>query len=126
VLRGSVIGDGATIAPGSVVNGRIPAGACASGVPARVTNASTSAGGEHDTNVAPVVASVFGLPAPPDAHLGPDEIEEWDSLGSLKLLLALEEAFGFSIDEDVDSAARTVGEVQQAVDSMRQRAAAHA
>src|SRR5262249_39771846 len=40
VLRGSVIGNGATIAAGSVVNGRVPDGAFASGVPARIVGRS--------------------------------------------------------------------------------------
>ena len=64
--------------------------------------------------------------APPDPGSGPDDVPEWDSLGSLKLLLALEEAFGCTIDEDVLAAARTVGDVQRVVELTRQRAAARA
>jgi acyl carrier protein len=69
---------------------------------------------------------VFGLPAPPDPSSGPDDVPEWDSLGSLKLLLALEEAFGCTIDEDVLAGARTVGDVQRVVELTRRRAAARA
>ena len=129
VLRGSVIGDGATIAAGSVVNGRIPGGALASGVPARVVDQSattTSSIDFEEPDAASVIAKVFGLLAPPDPGSGPDDVPEWDSLGSLKLLLALEEAFGCTIDEDVLAAARTVGDVQRVVELTRQRAAARA
>lgn len=52
--------------------------------------------------VCDVLADVFGVPR---AELGEatsrDDIPEWDSVGHLNLMLALEEAFGvtFSVDE---------------------------
>jgi acyl carrier protein len=52
--------------------------------------------------VCEVIADVFGVPR---AELGDattrEEVPEWDSLGHLNLMLALEERFGtsFSVDE---------------------------
>jgi acetyltransferase-like isoleucine patch superfamily enzyme/acyl carrier protein len=114
VLRGTTIGDGATIAPGSVVNGEIPPGAFAQGVPARVLTQVAERGGDID--VAGVVRRVFGLHAAPDLESGPDDIPQWDSLGSLKLLLSLEETLGITLDTDVISSVRSVADLQTAVD----------
>lgn len=52
--------------------------------------------------VATVVASVFQLPASAvDSSTGSANLEAWDSLGHLNLMLALEQEFGrsFSIEE---------------------------
>jgi acetyltransferase-like isoleucine patch superfamily enzyme/acyl carrier protein len=122
VLRGATIGDGATIAPGSVVNGRIPAGAFARGVPARVVNegdGGADAVPAAPVSVAAIVRAVFGLAADPDPRSGPDDIPEWNSLGSLKLLLAIEEAYGLTLSEDGWAAARTVGDLRRAVEDAR-------
>ncbi len=118
ILRGSTIGDGATIASGSVVNGRIPDGVYAAGVPARPLQSRDlrAALVSEAIDVAEIAARVFGLAAPPAGDEGPNEISEWDSLGSLKLLLALEDALGRAVDADAFAGASTIGEVQQVVD----------
>jgi acyl carrier protein len=67
-------------------------------------------------DVAQIAARIFGLATPPSGDEGPNEITEWDSLGSLKLLLALEDALGQAMDADALAGARTIGEVQQVVD----------
>jgi acetyltransferase-like isoleucine patch superfamily enzyme/acyl carrier protein len=116
ILRGTTIGDGATIAARSVVNGEIPAGAFAQGVPARVR---VDHGHSQDADAAAVAMRVFGLATPPDLDSGPDEIAQWDSLGALKLLLALEEELGIVLDEDAIAGARTVADLQTAVERAR-------
>jgi acetyltransferase-like isoleucine patch superfamily enzyme/acyl carrier protein len=123
ILRGSTIGDRATIAAGSVVNGRIPPGTFARGVPARVFDGrSDSRSSEFEgLDAAHIVARVFGLSSRPDPHEGPADIPEWDSLGSLKLLLALEDALGLTLDADLLAGARTIADVQLAVDQARAR-----
>jgi len=120
ILKGSTIGDGATIAPGSVVNGRIPPNVYAAGVPARVGSAT----GGHESlgdasgrpDAARIAAAVFGLSTPPASHEGPQDIPEWDSLGALKLLLALEDALGRPVDVDLLANATSIADVQTAVD----------
>jgi acyl carrier protein len=52
--------------------------------------------------VCAVIADVFGVPREElGAETVQEDIPEWDSLGHLNLMLALEEAFGvsFSVDE---------------------------
>jgi acetyltransferase-like isoleucine patch superfamily enzyme/acyl carrier protein len=124
VLRGASIGDGATITSGSVVNGRIPPGAEAGGVPARALD---EAAGSQDadsggTDVMAIVARVFGLSSLPDLRSGPDQIPQWDSLGTLKLLLSLEEAYGITLDQDVVAGIHSVADLQTAVEFARQHA----
>jgi acetyltransferase-like isoleucine patch superfamily enzyme/acyl carrier protein len=118
VLRGTTIGDGATIAPGSVVNGEIPAGALAQGVPARVVTG-WSDGDGGDAAVRDIVARVFGLTEAPGNESGPDDIPQWDSLGSLKLLLSIEDTLGISLSADVMAGVCNVGDLQGAVERAR-------
>lgn len=50
-----------------------------------------------------VVAQVLGVPpAEIDENASPDTVAAWDSMSHLRLVVALEEAFGVSLsDEDV-------------------------
>lgn len=101
VLPGTRIGDGAKIAPGSVVSGVIPPRAFVRGVPARVVEPGDGESlGDLPDRIARLVQTVFGLSSPPGASEGPEQIPGWDSLGGLRLILALEEAFGISLNED--------------------------
>lgn len=100
VLRGSTIGAAAIVAAGSVVKGDVPAGARVAGNPARVVTASLSHGAARAVDldaVLEVVTYTFGLPVPPSADATRDDIEQWDSLGMLNLLLSLEDAFDVSL-----------------------------
>jgi acetyltransferase-like isoleucine patch superfamily enzyme/acyl carrier protein len=113
VLKGAHIGPGAWIGPGSVVSGTVPPGACASGVPARVFAADSLAApsplraaakaSDLLERIRALVAETFhvGLPDPAD---GPSQIPAWDSLGTLRLLLALEEEFGIVLPEALGDA----------------------
>jgi acetyltransferase-like isoleucine patch superfamily enzyme/acyl carrier protein len=119
LMPGCRIGDGARIAPGAVVSGEIPAGALASGVPARVLAPGSApdpapdpaAGGSAADLVRSVVQETFELAAAPALADGPDAIPGWDSLGALKLLIAVEERLGIAIPEDAWVRVRTVADV---------------
>jgi acetyltransferase-like isoleucine patch superfamily enzyme/acyl carrier protein len=108
ILRGSTIGDNAHVMDGSMVSGFIPAGATVRGVPARVIGAAAAASSADPAQMAELVQRVLGLPEVPATDAGPAQIAAWDSLGSLRLLLAIEETFGVSIREAEMQAASTV------------------
>lgn len=117
VLRGSEIGDGAIVAAGSVVAGKVRAGAVVSGVPAREAYRQEGASGEPTADSVPkVVRQSLGLSETPLLGHGPAEIPQWDSLGALRLLLALEEAFGVTLSEDEVLRVATVADLAGVVD----------
>ena len=103
VLKGARIGKGASIGASSVVSGVIAPGVMASGVPARVRRDKTN-GGHDATDVAErvraVIAETFDLHKPLEPSDGPTQIVRWDSLGTLRLLLALEDEFGLHLAEN--------------------------
>jgi maltose O-acetyltransferase len=113
VLRGTIIRDGAWIAPGSVVSGEVAAGARVGGVPARSLDAAgeTIADGISMEALCGVVARTFGLSEPPLASTRRTDIARWDSLGLLNLLLSLETAFAVSLTADGISRVETVGDL---------------
>ncbi|HUO67332.1 MAG TPA: phosphopantetheine-binding protein, partial [Gammaproteobacteria bacterium] len=63
----------------------------------------------------------FDVQRPLEPSDGPAQIVRWDSLGSLRLLLALEDEFGLHLPEDalygVSSVAAVVGVVDSALDA---------
>ncbi|HET9450363.1 MAG TPA: phosphopantetheine-binding protein, partial [Aggregicoccus sp.] len=139
VLRGSVIGEGAQIEAGSVVSGEIPAHTVAGGVPARVLRRvgeaahaaasapaepagprAAAAGGALE-RVGQVVQLTFNLPAVPAADAGPQQVKGWDSLGTLRLVLALEDAFGVSLSEDDMARVRTLADLATTVEAAARR-----
>jgi acetyltransferase-like isoleucine patch superfamily enzyme/acyl carrier protein len=116
LLPGTRVGAGASVAPGSVVSGTVLPATSVAGNPAvavdpdGVDDSSTRA-----TSVGEVVARVFHLPAPARADLRPDDVPDWDSLGALRLLLALEAAFSVTIDEQRMTAVTRVGDLERLV-----------
>jgi acetyltransferase-like isoleucine patch superfamily enzyme/acyl carrier protein len=116
ILRGSTIGDNARVLSGSMVSGVVPANTTVSGVPARVVQAMDAAAGGRLTGMAELVQQVLGLAARPDPEDGPAQIGAWDSLGSLRLLLAIEETFGVNIREEEMQAAHTVAALSAIVE----------
>lgn len=52
-----------------------------------------------------------------------DDIDGWDSVAQVKLMLAVEEAFDFQFDNDDISSIRTVGDFAASVESRRRKAA---
>jgi acetyltransferase-like isoleucine patch superfamily enzyme/acyl carrier protein len=119
VLRGSVIGDGARIADGSVVSGEIPAGAKVAGVPAREIRTESSIAASRGSvldRVASVAMRTFRLAQPPTPEQGHGEIAAWDSLGALSFLFALEEEFAIVLDEGAFARASTIRLATEAVE----------
>ncbi|HEY8209277.1 MAG TPA: phosphopantetheine-binding protein [Myxococcaceae bacterium] len=114
VLRGTTIGEGARVRAGSVVSGDVPAGVVVAGVPARPERAGAAAETE-EVEVGAIVRSVFGLKELPPANAGPGQVPGWDSLGALKLLLALEEAFGVTLTEHDMMRAKSVADLDAVV-----------
>ncbi|HZZ84809.1 MAG TPA: phosphopantetheine-binding protein [Anaeromyxobacteraceae bacterium] len=127
ILRGSSIGDGARVAAGSVVSGDVAAGAAVAGVPARPAPAGASALAQGETlaaQVPRVVAAALGLKASPGPGDGPRELPEWDSLGALRVLLALEEELGITLDESAAMRARDLSELTALVEAAEVRRSA--
>jgi acetyltransferase-like isoleucine patch superfamily enzyme/acyl carrier protein len=138
ILKGSVIGAGTWIEAGSVVTGKIPAGVRASGVPARVLDAAgvptrregaAAAANDNAINegtlpeqVRRVVASTFALESPPELSSGPDSIPAWDSLGTLTLLLAIEDEFQVALSEEEMLDAKNVQDLIDSISCARGRA----
>ena len=123
VLRGSVIGAGAVVLGGSVVSGKIAPGTVVSGVPARVVVAASADADEAPVDLPSLVMNVLGLPALPQDTDGPAQIREWDSLGALKIVLAVEEAYGVSLSEQELKAIVSLAELAHVVESARARVA---
>jgi acetyltransferase-like isoleucine patch superfamily enzyme/acyl carrier protein len=120
VLKGARIGKGAWVARGSVVTGAVPAGAFARGVPARAVRDAAARHAAADVGdvaerVRAVVAETFAVERRVQLDDGPGRIPRWDSLGQLRLLLALEDEFGVALDEGAMHGAHTVGEVVDVV-----------
>jgi acetyltransferase-like isoleucine patch superfamily enzyme len=124
ILPGSPIGAGAWVKSGSVVSGEVAPGSVVSGNPARPHPAQQSLDESHRAlDVPTVVKNVFGLRSLPGPDAGPDQIKQWDSLGALRLLVALEEAFHLDIEGDQFKAVRSVGDLIAYVELARQRSA---
>jgi serine acetyltransferase/acyl carrier protein len=107
ILRGSVIGDNVRIMSGSMVSGIVPDGVTVGGAPARIMDAGEPAC-RGFIEMPDLVQNVLGLAAPPHPGDGPAEIATWDSLGTLRLLLAIEETYGVNLDEGEMRAGNTV------------------
>jgi len=118
ILRGADIGRGACIMSGSMVSGNVPIGAVVGGVPARPLNGAASV---DSPDIAELTKSVLGLAVRPELTFGPDEIPEWDSLGTLRLLLAIEETYGVIVGEEEVHSAKTVAALADLVESAKTR-----
>lgn len=125
ILRGSDIGDGAVIEPGSVVSGDIPAGARVSGVPARLVQAARAdaPAGSLEERVARAAMQAFRLRTVPALADGPAQIPTWDSLGALSLLIGLEEEFGVVLTEQDMRSVRRLDDIVQLLARVKLRAA---
>ena len=108
LLRGAKVGDGAVIAAGSVVVGEVAAGAHASGNPARVQR-----GSRESASIPAIVQRVFNLQNPPSPADGPHSIAAWDSLGALRLLVALEDSLGVTLSEQQVAKVGSVGDLER-------------
>jgi acetyltransferase-like isoleucine patch superfamily enzyme/acyl carrier protein len=114
ILRGSNIGDNVRIMGGSMVSGIVPGGITIGGVPARDVSRIRAVA---SVDMPELVRSVLGLTARPLPSDGPDQIAGWDSLGTLRLLLAIEETYGVSLEEKVMHAADTIAALSAVVEA---------
>ena len=124
VLPGTVIGHGAVAAAGSVLSGRV-AGAHGSGNPAaagRRVEEHDVAWGTEEVNALVVRLMTDLFDHPVDGSMSRDQIEAWDSLGSVRLLGALEESFPqIALTERRLLAACSVGDIVEAITSAAAR-----
>jgi acetyltransferase-like isoleucine patch superfamily enzyme/acyl carrier protein len=124
VLPGTRIGPGAIVAPGSVVSGDVPGGVTVEGNPARVHFAiADAAGGDAVDAVPALVKAVLNLAEMPGPDDGPDQVAEWDSLGALRLVLALEERFEITLTEDEIRGVCSIRDIEKVVSDAQRRAA---
>jgi acetyltransferase-like isoleucine patch superfamily enzyme/acyl carrier protein len=128
VLPGTIIGDGAVVTAGSAVAGTVPPGAVVAGVPARRVGGETgeSADGPVADAVREFVKRTFSLPRLPELEHGRADYAEWDSLGALRLLLALEEEFGVRVSEEEIADVHRVGDIVALVEGRPQHASSAA
>ena len=61
--------------------------------------------------MAEVIRYSLGLATLPDQSTRRDDLEHWDSLGALNLLLALEETFAVELSAELLSAVETAGDL---------------
>ncbi|HEY1958250.1 MAG TPA: hypothetical protein VGH28_21685 [Polyangiaceae bacterium] len=112
VLKGAHIGAGARIGRGSVVSGNIEPGVFATGVPARAARKSgVASDADLADRIRAIVAETFDTSRPVDLADGPREIPRWDSLGTLRLLLAVEDELGVRLGDGGLYGAKTVADV---------------
>ncbi len=126
VLPGSRVGRGAVVKGGSVVSGEVADGAVVEGNPARSRFAPVE--GEDaraDAAVPRLVMQVLGLRDLPGPEAGPEQIAQWDSLGALRLVVALEETFAITLAEDQVRSARSIRELTEHVEAARLRRASN-
>jgi acyl carrier protein len=84
----------------------------AEGAAAPAPASSHLSGKELAQRVREIVAEVFSLPVDKVTdELGPHKLRAWDSLGQIRLVLALEDGFSFRHDPREANAVRNVGEL---------------
>jgi acetyltransferase-like isoleucine patch superfamily enzyme/acyl carrier protein len=122
LLRGTVLGAGAEVGPGSVVSGRIAAGEYVQGNPAKVLDQKAvvaKVSGSKD-EIVEIAAQTLGLD---EAVFHPDQalqaLPEWDSLNILRLLLTLEERLGIRLNENQLFSATRVSEILAIVEGAK-------
>jgi acyl carrier protein len=77
-------------------------------------------------DVPALVMHVLGLSRVPDVQDGPGQIPQWDSLGALRLIVALEEEIGVALAEDQVRAVRSIRELMDHVEAVQRRKASGA
>jgi acyl carrier protein len=115
LLPGTRVGADARVAPGSVVSGTVPDGVRVAGNPAITGEPGDVPSWPGRVTIGEVVARVFHLPGPASPALTPDDVTDWDSLGALRLMLALEDAFSIIIDEQQMAEVARVGDLERLV-----------
>ncbi len=123
VLPGTTIRSGAVVRAGGVVSGDVAENSVVEGNPARARLTGLDEGMDvaSATDISRLVTHVLGLPSVPDIQAGPGQISQWDSLGTLRLIVALEETFGIALPEDQVKASRSIGELARHVQAAHMR-----
>jgi len=104
ILRGSSIGDGATVLDGSVVSGVVPDGATIGGVPGKlqrqsgVERHSSTIGTVHE-RLTELIVRWFQLDERPDYSTKLSQLPGYDMLGLESLFVALEGEFGVCLND---------------------------
>lgn len=112
VLPGARIGAHARVRPGSVVSGDIDEHSDVSGNPARpLSTHATVSLDDPSAAILAVVGEVFGLGRPATESTRRSDIARWNSLGALRLLVALEDACGVRLPEEQVAVASDVREL---------------
>lgn len=116
VMRGADIGAGAVVAPRSVVVGRVEPGASVAGVPARPVRsgeqgAAVLSEDEILQRTQRAFEVTFNLTEPLLADAAFEQVKGWDSLGSLRLLVQLEQELGVVLPEGILAGAHTLGDL---------------
>ena len=121
VLKGARIGARAHVVSGSVVSGTIHDDAFVSGVPARATKRLAATSADSHALVLSALEEVLG--ASPALALGahPSTLRGWDSLATLRLLVAIESGAGVALPERDFVAARDLAAIVAIVDRARSR-----
>jgi acetyltransferase-like isoleucine patch superfamily enzyme len=109
LLRGARIGDGAQIMSGSTVSGVVASGAVIAGVPGKNPLSKSSSA------VAAIVMRVFGLATLPGSQDGPAQIPGWTPRGAMRLLVALEDTLGITLQEEQVGSAANVADLSRFV-----------
>jgi acetyltransferase-like isoleucine patch superfamily enzyme/acyl carrier protein len=121
ILPGSTLGAGATVKAGSVVSGDIEEGSIVEGNPARAPLERSDREASTSEDVPRLVMKVLGLSSVPDVRSGPGQIPQWDSLGALRLIVALEEKLGVLLAEDQVKTVRSIRELMDHVEAVQRR-----
>jgi acetyltransferase-like isoleucine patch superfamily enzyme/acyl carrier protein len=121
IMPGTVIGRDSVVSFGAVCAGRYPQGVVLAGNPARVAAKIPAASSEppateatlsrvqrslpprgSSVEIETVIARALGIPVESvDESLEFRAISEWDSMGHLRLVVALGEALGVAIDDEL-------------------------
>jgi acetyltransferase-like isoleucine patch superfamily enzyme len=117
ILPGSAIGKGARLRTGCVVSGEVSEDAVLEGNPARPAGTRETPAEARTADVPKLAMQVLGLSRLPTVHDGPTTIPEWDSLGALRLMVALEETYGIALAEDQFKGARTLLDLMGHIDA---------
>jgi len=112
ILPGSTIGDGATVVAGSTVAGAVPAARSSRSAGSGAASGGRCSGrGVEEEALRSLVMRTLGLTQLPGLAEGPPQIPEWDSLGALRLLLAIESEFGVRVSEKEMVRARRIADL---------------
>ena len=118
IMRGATLGDRCTVLSGSVVSGNVPPGATVGGMPARAVT--EQAPSDELPDILDLAQQVLLLAHRPRMTDGPNTLVQWDSLGGLRLLLAIEDEFHVSLGEEEMRTAKNLEHLAAIVERARQ------